>query len=91
MAAGTRVHDGDGDALVGLSALPDLDSVAADGVVVGVAGVVEGHGAGGEGGDVLGVEVLVAAGAEADAGGVEGPVAVVDCCGEGGEGEEGEG
>ncbi len=90
MAAGTRVHDGDRDALVGFPALPYLDSVPADGVVIGVARVVKGHGARGERGDVLAVLVLVPAGAETDAGGVEGAVAFVDCCGEGCEGEEGE-
>ncbi len=69
--------------------------MAAEGVVVRVAGVVEAHGALGQGGDEIAVGVLDAAGAEADAGGVEGCVAGEDGGGLGGgggeEGEEGAG
>lgn len=94
MAPRTRVHDGYGDAVVGFAVLPDLDLVAAQGVVVGVAGVVQAHGSGGERGDVVGVLVLVSAGTETDARRVEGSVAFVDGRGlrcEGEEGEEGPG
>ena len=83
VAPGTGVGDGDGHALGRFARLPDFELVPAEGVVVGVAGVVEGHGAGGEGGDVVGVLVEMAAGSEADGGGVEGSVAFVDGGGEG--------
>lgn len=92
---GAGIHDGDDHGVGGVGGLPHFDFVAAEGVVVRVAGVVEAHGALGQGGDEIGVGVLDTAGAEADAGGVEGCVAGEDGGGLGGggreEGEEGAG
>ena len=78
VAAGTGVLDGHDHAVGWFARLPHFDFVAAEGVVVGVAGVVEAHGGLGEGGDEVAVAVLAAAGAEAYAWGVEGSVAFVD-------------
>lgn len=90
MAAGARVLDGHDDRVGRVGGLPHPDLVAADGVVVGVAGVVLAHRHLGERGDELGVLVQDTAGTEADAGGVEGALAVEDGGGLGGDGEEGE-
>lgn len=88
---GAGIHDGDNHGVGRVGGLPHFDFVAAEGVVVRVAGVVEAHGALGQGGDEIGVGVLDTAGAEADAGGVEGCVTGEDGGGlGGGGGEEGE-